>query len=420
MDIQNAQVIYNEAFANLPASAAKMLDSTAFTTFAEMLANAANSDTTGVYSMLQSSFKRELRMLSIEQLIEGAPLAMQRQLDSAAIAKLVADPENGFAKKYPLLLTLPDVAMFSDGSLSLLGGNHRLAFLYATLSQAGVDDDSILCQEIQCLVTSIDIVAFKALLGAQVAELTEHQLNKYADKTLNRLWSASNGSRKATASEVKEYSMLSGGIARTVDGISAAFAQGNIDAKQAFKMLAPMIAKQVNEPQELSTSATVFPQDVFLGGMEISLSVNTVTEVLGTVWAKTGGAKVYSKAVKQDGMFAVKAILSEVFSVDDSYKTAVLYEVQGDNGEALVDEQGNVRLEKEYVPCSIFQHAIDSVHEQLLAENDKYAGNLARNKVAIGTKIAELLAETPLFLNYAERSSSNVKATVKSSTAWNF
>jgi hypothetical protein len=415
MDTDNALAIYKSSFdTGLTKSAITALASPSFERLTDIIGTAAADSELGAYEVLQSTFDRAIELISIETLIKSAPLHMQRELDATALSALVADSNNGLAVKFPLLIELPQVARYPDGTIELIGGNHRLATIVYTLHRAEIDEDTILSQELQVLVTSVNMESLKGLLGDAASQLTDYQLSEIASKTLKRMWFTSNGSRRVSTGEAKEYKTFSN-KPRTVEGITAAFQASEITAKDAFSLLSPYTAQKVCPPQDEVTSASVFPMDAFVDGAHTMLTLDTVTGILNSAWTKTAGSKAYSKAVKQDGLFAVNAILSLVLTSSNAFSSKGYFETDA------TDEEGNPIVELQGIECNMLQHAIDTVVNQLKADNNKYASNIARNKSAIGSALAELMIQTPLFSKYAERSiATKSSPVVVKSAAWNY
>jgi hypothetical protein len=415
MDIQNAIEIYSNAFNNLTASAQKSVASPQFDHFTAVLADHVNNSVEGVYATLQAPLLRSIEYITIGELIESAPLAMQRQLDTTAMSKLISDKVNGFAERMPLLLELPQVVRYSTCELSLNSGNHRLALIVnAALHGGATDIDDVLAQKIQVLVTSIDNTALSACLAnfageASVVNLTAYQFDKMADDVLNRIWHTANGSRTVSSEESKGYITFNK-FPRTVDGISSALQQGEISLKDTFSLMSVFVARQVNPLYEGTASAQVFPADLFVNAVHSSMRIDTVAKILNSAYGKAV-TKDYSKAVKASGMLAVTAILKEVLRLDSGFETLALVQLD------KTAPDGSYLTETQPVPCSMFQAAIDNVVKRLIAEGDKMSTNVAYNASKVGAELASLLHTTSLFDNYA-KAAAQPKATPVKSTMW--
>lgn len=408
-DFNDTLALYEQSWELVSTVAQKAKETPLYTTLTDTIGSVCGAnDTQGLYTLMQAPLKRTIETFTVETLINVAVVTMQRQLNPTALSKLLVGEDGLIKGKLPLLLELPQVVRYHDGRLALLSGNHRLGVLYNLMNDAGMDTDAIAAQEIQCLVTSVDTEAFTALLGESASLLTKGALVEAMDTTLNRLWLSANSSRTVSATEAKEYKLFSD-VPQTADGVVDAFTSGKISIKEAFAFLSPSVAKAVNPPQEESLSAEVFPMDVFVRTNFTTITVDTAYGILQSFWsALVKKTSPYSTAVKQDGMVAVKAILTALLTPNEAYQTEVLTDT------GTTDTEGNANLSVVKIPCCLLQHAIDLTVQAETTTGSNYAANLARNKSKIAATLLQVAGSTSLFQRYAERQDAKPGKVVKS------
>jgi hypothetical protein len=407
-DTDSLLEIYATSFESVNAKAQAALQSDQWQTLTDVLGAACDGDDYGASKVLQGAIDHSIEYLTLGQLRGASPVTAQRTLNPTALSNLIAGAE-GLTVKLPIMFELPSVCVFSDGSSLLAGGNHRLAVITRLLDDSALDEDERDNQLIRCLVYRVNMELFKPLFGDQADALTESQLNNFADTTLRRVWTTSNGSRSVTQGEAKEYAVFSS-IPRTVDGIVGAYTSGGIDLKTAFSYLAWHVAKSVNPPEFADDDkVAVFPQDVFdAQGNVTSLTTDTVQKILSSAWRNVVKGDV-GKVIKKDGIIAAKAIANVIFSIDSIYTVNAMCET----GE--VNDDGTPVYALQPIPCTTFQHAVSLGLSQADAA---YSNNIARNAAKIGAALGDALMATELFAKYTERQSQPKAAKVKKSSMW--
>jgi hypothetical protein len=406
MELQTAEAIYGTVPQLLNAAAQKAIEKPSWARLVELVGNACAESDQGLASVLQGALNRSLQTMTIGELIDISPLQMQNGLSSAAVSKLIADPANGLAVKLPQMLELQHVVELPSGERQLAGGNNRNAIFDYIMRCADIDDDSRYAQEVEVLVTSVNMDGLKALYPAEaVAAFTTSDWDKIAKSLLERIWQTSNGSRNMTASEVSTYNLFKD-VPRNREGVRNAFQQGDIKAPDAFRYLAPYVSREIAPPSEDSVNANVFPADFYNAGAYSPLTVETVDKILKKAFA-TAVDKTVNKAFKADGLIAIEAALNALFNVEGGYATTA-YVTDG-----TFDADGNPAYTLSQVPASLFQRAIDSVNKELVTSGDKYANNIARNAQKIGERLGNYLQQTTLFGKYAERTAAPGAVTVK-------
>lgn len=400
-----AKIAYYDAAvdpAGLTARAASVTASEAYQTFCADLAEATDEDPRAFSEAMQDAVEyQSAQYYTLGELMGAAPLSQQRGLQASVLSKLIADPHTGIAVN-PLLLRDPEVIVLPDGTLRLLGGNHRVALVYSMLITGGKSEDDALATQLRCIQCSVNLGVIKDKLTTY-DENDEPVLPADADvlKSAYRiaflLWIASNQSRSMTATEIKDAASHASGVDRTSESaiLDATFGDTPlINHADACRMLARLHV--VRHQAVLTTESgapiidpTVVPCQFTIG----ALKLNTFEAIIASAYAAI--MKVSQDVAKTNAKTGeVKSHAHKVWAKDgkDVRGLTRLADLLAANADTAISE-----------------------HMGSLPDNDTYKGNVARNAAKIGAVLAELVDASfepmyPYVAPVAKAKASKVKA----------
>lgn len=171
----------------------------------------------------QNLFTIEQTTYTIGELVAASPLTMQNSLSAKSIEAIWKDANIGFSETGQLLSNI-QVGVKPDGSIIVLGGNHRLAaiilpfLITQDMSNPGVVDavQNISIRVDQYTVNREQVIeALTIDDDGTIIEPTNDTVDREINRHIVKLWNASNASRNMQKSEVSGAKLYERGIDRT-------------------------------------------------------------------------------------------------------------------------------------------------------------------------------------------------------------
>lgn len=372
-----------------PATLEKLIENPDFSDWCSALVDELENDSDAFMIRMQSVITVEPMVYTVGELLEASVVQQQRGLNPKTIAKILTDPKTGLVKTGTLLRD-PEVAVNPDGSLTLIGGNHRIASIYMLLSAGGADEESIKGTQIRCLQYTVDRRVLTDLLtihdehGRQIVPTAE-VLDKTHRGILLDLWLASNSSRTMVAGEIQDAELYSRGVDRTdndsvLDNLFPPRGKAKtINPAEAARIITSNIF-DADERRPLAldpeTGLPVYSVDTMkryvnvLGMQSVLLTrVNFEKIMKSALNALLSNHTVTIPAVKRDGTPSEKVV--KIYSDD------------------LKDRD----LFREY--CELFTTVIEGAIDDTMATKagTEFANNVGRFTSEIGERVAAIVAE---------------------------
>lgn len=386
MSLDYYQTLETMAF---PVSLEKLLENPDFSDWCSALVDEVESDSDAFMNRMQAVLSHEPMVYSIGELLQASVVQQQRGLNPKVIARILTDPKTGLVKN-GMLLRDPEVAVNPDGSLTLIGGNHRIACVYMLLTAGGADVDTIKETQIRCEQYTVDRGLLTELLTVQ----DEHGRSivptpEIIDKThrgiILDLWLASNSSRSMVPSEIQDAELHARGVDRTdndsvLDNLFPPRGKAKtINAAEATRIITSNIF-DADERRPLAldpeTGMPVYSVDTMkryinaLGMQSVLLTrVNFEKIMKSAASALLSNHTVTIPAVKRDGT--------------PTEKTVKIY----------ADDLKDRELFLEY--CELFTTVIEEAIDNVMSAKagSEFAGNVGRFTAEIGERVAGIVAE---------------------------
>lgn len=345
----------------------------------------------------QNIFEVSLKDYSVSELIDASPLTMQNSLTPSRIEAIWKHSNTGLASIGQLLKHIV-VAVKPDGSLMVVGGNHRLAAIALPFVLSdGLDKEEIsstfLNTNVRCLQYQIDYEELARDLqgndeNGEIIEPTEQEIVDAANKLIVKLWEADNQSRQMKPAEIAGAKLYEYGIDRT----------NNDELLDALFNHKPGTAKLLNDTEGFVYIA----RNLF----DANDSLDYVTDGDGNrVYDPNICARaVYIPAI--DDQYAVSLTRVSFDTIIKSFYTALksdaVVTITSKGTERAVklwtkdvkDQDCFVKIVKDAVESGsgespLIAQAIDS-YVNSLPEDSEYRNNVAKNATKIGKHMFDM------------------------------
>ena len=357
MTDDNKIAYYDSAIDLLPKTVQDVLHSDSVTSSFELLAEEARESNTALIDALQSLFIHDFTQMPLGVLIDNAPLAQQRAIDPKSVGRILTDRNTGLLR-IGTMLELPVVGIRSDGSVTLLSGNHRVASLYAMLKLGGAEFEEIARQQILVHTVEVDREVLEERLSVDAKEPSEEDL-------LFALWISANQSRTVQMSEISDARQYKNNVKREPRAVGVAIREGTMTLAEARLFLASYFAiNSMDESAQLpprSVTPSTVPVKFVINNEELTLKRQTVEGVIKSFFSNL--AKI--KNEHNLGKYSV-----DIKDFDECCE--ILHRV-------FAQEDGNL---------SLFEYALTQV------VNETQNSNIARERSKHGAKLAELYADS--------------------------
>lgn len=319
----------------------------------------------------QSVIERTIVTYPVGQLMRNAPLQQQYGLDIKRIASIWTDSKIGIPK-VGCLLEMPVVGVRPDGSLFLLGGNHKIAALVAPMLEAGLEPEMLDEIPIQVMQVSIDTEALSNYMGNP----DKGAVYNMANELLLAMWYSNNQSRRVSSAEYNDAQAFKIDIDRNdPDAIlEACFVDSDgvklIDTNTCARYLVEYFLSQDTAnmlPKEEVPSGS-FAYQFNIQGQPRTLTTKTLESITKAFLSSLGKISETKTTTNSKGEVKEKNIYYWKKDLQDA-----------DNFSGIVEWFANH-----------IEYGINS-YLQTLDASDEYRSNVARNSANIGNYLATKL-----------------------------